>query len=148
MVIATIDLKNPIRIETSRFGPMDVDASMVFSFPEGLIGLPHAQAFAILDDANGPLQWMQSLDDPRLAFVIVEPVLFAPDYRVRVIPAELAAIELDRPEDSRVSVILSIPADPSQMTANLQGPLVFNTVRNLGKQLVLAEYTTKHKVIA
>ena len=148
MVIASTDLKNPIRVETIRFGAIDVDASMIFTFPEGLVGFPAARQFAVMEDANGPLQWLQSMEDPRLAFVIVDPALFVPDYRVRVHPAELASIELAGPEDSRVAVILSIPSEPRQMTANLQGPLIFNHARQLAKQLVLGDYSTKYRVIS
>jgi flagellar assembly factor FliW len=138
-----------MRIKTSRFGDVTVDDSAAISFPDGLLGFPDARSFVIFDGPEGtPFKWLQSADKPELAFVICDPLLFAADYRVSVPAAELADLCIDRLEDAVVCVILSIPADPWRLTANLLGPLVFNAERRLGKQLVLSgtEHTTKHPV--
>jgi len=140
-----------MRIKTSRFGEVTVDDSAAISFPEGLVGFPDVRRFVIFDGPEGtPFKWLQSADHPELAFVICDPLLFKSDYRVSVLAAELADLCIDRLEDAVVCVILSIPADPWRMTANLLGPLVFNAERRLGKQLVLSgtEHTTKHPVFA
>lgn len=138
-----------MRVKTSRFGEVTVEDSAVISFPEGLVGFPDARRFVIFDGPEGtPFKWLQSADRPELAFVICDPLTFKPDYRVAAAPQELADLALQKLEDAVVCVILSIPADPWQMTANLLGPLVFNAASRLGKQLVLGgpEHTTKHRV--
>ena len=87
---------------------------------------------------------------PALGFVVTDPRLFKPDYRVRVTASHLEGLHMDDFEQARVWVILTIPSDPSMMTANLQGPLVVNFERQLGCQVVLNEegITTKYPVLA
>jgi flagellar assembly factor FliW len=138
-----------MKILTSRFGEVAVEDSAAISFPEGVVGFPDARTFVIFDGPEGtPFKWLQSGNRPELAFVICDPLLFKPDYRIAVPAAELADLHLARIEDAVVSVILSIPSDPWRMTANLLGPVIFNAERRLGRQLVLSgtEYTTKHAV--
>lgn len=140
-----------MRIKTSRFGEVAVDESAVISFPEGVLGFPESRRFVIFDGPEGtPFKWLQAVDDPALAFVICDPFLFKSDYRPALPEAELAPLAIEKSEDLVVCVILSIPADPWQMTANLLGPLIFNASRKLGRQVVLAgtEYPVKHPVFA
>ncbi len=138
-------------VKTSRFGEITVDDSAVIRFPEGIVGFPDARGFVIFDGPeNTPFKWLQSADRPELAFVICDPQLFKADYQVSAAREDLASLELQNAEDAVVSVILSIPADPWKMTANLMGPVIFNSEKKIGKQLVLAgpEYTTKYPVFA
>lgn len=138
-----------MKIKTSRFGEVTVDDSAAISFPEGVVGFPDSRTFVIFDGPDGtPFKWLQSVESPALAFAICDPLLFKSDYRIQVPAADLAGLELQKVEDAIICVILSIPADPWRMTANLLGPLVFNAERRLGKQLVLSgtEYTTKYPV--
>ncbi len=136
-------------VKTSRFGEITVEDSAVIEFPEGIVGFPDVRGFVIFDGPEGtPFKWLQSTDRPELAFVVCDPLLFKADYRVSVNKEELAALALERTEDAVICLILSIPADPWKMTANLLGPVIFNAEKRLGKQLVLSgpEYTTKHPV--
>jgi flagellar assembly factor FliW len=128
---------------------VNVEDSAVISFPEGIVGFPGVRGFVIFDGPEGtPFKWLQSIDQPELAFVVCDPLLFKSDYRVSVNREELASLEMENTEDAVICVILSIPADPWKMTANLLGPVIFNAEKRLGKQLVLSgpEYTTKHAV--
>ena len=136
-------------VRTSRFGEVTVEDSAAISFPEGIVGFPEATAFVMFDGPEGtPFKWLQSTVRPELAFVVCDPALFKGDYRVAATREDLAALGLERVEDAAVCAILSVPADPWQMTANLLGPLVFNVGRKVGKQLVLSgpEYTARHPV--
>ena len=138
-----------MKIKTSRFGEVAVDDSAAISFPEGLLGFPQARLFVIFDGPEGtPFKWLQAVDHPALAFVICDPLLFKPDYRIAAADGDLAVLHLDKPDDVVVCAILTIPVDPWRMTANLLGPVVFNAARRVGKQLVLSgpEYSTKHPV--
>jgi flagellar assembly factor FliW len=136
-------------VKTSRFGEVTVEDSAVIGFPEGIVGFPDVRGFVIFDGPEGtPFKWLQSTDRPELAFVVCDPLLFKGDYRVSVNREELAALQLEKTQDAVICVILSIPADPWRMTANLLGPVIFNAEKRIGKQLVLSgpEYTTKHPV--
>jgi flagellar assembly factor FliW len=138
-------------VKTSRFGEVTVEDSAIITFPEGIVGFPDIRGFVMFDGPEGtPFKWLQSTDRPELAFVICDPLLFKPDYRVSVNKEELKALSLEKTEDAAICVILSIPTDPWKMTANLMGPVIFNAEQKFGKQLVLPgpEYTTKHPVFA
>ncbi len=136
-----------IKFQTLRFGEVCVPTERVIDFPRGLVGIPDASQFVFLhqEEAEGPFFWLQSVNDPALAFVVCEPQIFFPDYRVSLSSEEQDALRIEQEEDGLVCVILVVPEDPRQITANLQGPLVINTIERLGFQFVLAseEYSTK-----
>jgi flagellar assembly factor FliW len=82
------------------------------------------------------LSWLQSVTAPELAFGLIPPPLAVSDYRIELRPGDRAALELDEERSALVYVILN-RGDGGGLTANLQGPLVFNLARRLGRQLVL-----------
>lgn len=133
----------------TRFGAVEVPPERRYRFPEGVLGFESIREFVLLDHpGGGPLQWLQAVGHPALAFVVADPVLFFPDYRVPIRREDLEAIGLEDPVQGRVLVILLVPDDPTLATANLQGPVVLNAAQRLGRQLVLPEgpYTTKHRL--
>jgi len=140
-----------MRVETTRFGEVEVSEEDVFQFPEGILGFSDLKEYALLRlEGEEPLLWLQSTEEPGVAFIVCDPVGFSPGYQVKVMKDDLGSIELDDVREGRVLVILTISPDPMLTTANLQGPLVFNVIKRLAKQLVLPgeEYTTKHPVFA
>jgi|SRR5579885_2302361 flagellar assembly factor FliW len=130
-----------MRVTTDRFGEIEVSEEAVIRFPAGVIGFPRSVRYVLLDhDRHAPFQWMQSLDEPGLAFVVMDPARFKPDYRVEVAPEELAELDPAEGDELVLLVILTVPpADPGRVTANLRGPLVVNARTKLAKQLVLAD---------
>lgn len=137
-----------MKCSSSRFGTFEITDEQVLMFPSGLLGFPDHRRYVMLDhDTEAPFQWLQSLDEPALAFVILDPDLFlGEEYQVEISDDTLAEIQATRGESLSVAVILTIPSeDPSRITANLRGPLVMNPRTRLGKQVVLPrEYPTRH----
>ena len=122
----------------------------IIDFPKGLLGFEQFHKYVILQrEDSEPFRWLQSLDDPNLAFVIVNPIFFFPNYKIKLHIKELADIGVTEDSDVETFVIVTIPRDISQMAANLQGPLLINTDRGLGKQVVFVNgpYTISHNVI-
>ncbi len=139
-----------IQVKTSRFGEIEVRDSDVIELPRGLIGFPELTRYVLLDhDKESPFKWLQSLQDGGIAFVLINPLLFNPDYTVEVSEAEVADLSLASEEDAVISVIVTMPSNPQNMTANLKAPLVFNLKNRRGQQLVLNNpaYTTRHNVM-
>lgn len=139
-----------IRVKTTRFGEIEVKEADLIELPAGLIGFPELKKYVILDhDKDSPFKWLQSLDDGAIAFVLINPLLFKPDYTVEVTEAEVSDLELKAEEDAIICVIITIPTNPQNMTANLKAPLVFNLTTRKGKQLVLSNsaYTTRHNIM-
>lgn len=136
-----------MKCTSTRFGSFEVRDENVLTFPSGLLGFPEQQRYVILDhDTEAPFKWLQSVEEPALAFVILDPALFEPGYQIDVPADALAEIRTEEKDDLALVVILTIPSDdPGRITVNLRGPLVISHKTKLGKQLVLSEeFPTRH----
>lgn len=136
-----------MKYRSSRFGTFDVTEDTILEFPSGLLGFPDQRRYVMLDhDTDAPFKWLQSLDEPGLAFVVIDPALFHADYQVEYPREALAEIHADECDEMALAVILTIPSeDPGRITANLRGPVLVNPRTRLCKQLVLSEdYPTRY----
>ena len=137
-------------IHTTRFGDIECPEDKVLTMPSGIIGFPVSTRYLILDhDRDVPFKWLQSVDQPELAFVIVDPVWFKPDYRVTIALDEIDELGRIDKADLVMFVLLTIPSDdPSRMTANLRGPVVVDARSRVAKQLILHDdYPTRAAVL-
>lgn len=136
-------------IETTRFGPIEIEDDRVMTFPEGLLGFPGHRRFALVQTSPDPVFfWMQSVDDPELAFVVCDPLVFVPDYQVPIRKDDVAALGLHDLSDCQVLVIVNKVG--GDLTGNLLGPVVVGAHSLQAKQLVLSDkrYSTRHRLIA
>ncbi len=137
-----------MQVRTTRFGNVEIAEDRVISFPKGLLGFGEYRKYCLLEPAeDSAFFWLQSIDDPALAFVVTDPSLFVPDYSVPIRSEQMGDLGLSRLEDAQVFVIVN-KVDQT-LTGNLQGPLVINTLSRSGEQFVLAEkrWTTRHALI-
>lgn len=139
-----------IKFKTTRFGEIELQEEELITLPKGLIGFPELKKFVLLDhDKESPFKWLQSTDDGAIAFVLLNPLLFKPDFTVEVSLPEVSDLELENEEDAVISVIVTMPGKPENMTANLKAPLIFNLKNRMGKQIILNDqnYTTRHNIM-
>ena len=116
-----------MRVDTARFGTIDAAEEQIFSFPMGMLGFAKYKRYIVLDHSeNSPFKWLQSIDDGALAFIITDPVFFKADYHIELRRGEISIIEPSAEEDLVLSVIMTIPESPQDMSANLMAPLIFN----------------------
>ncbi|MBX3364371.1 MAG: flagellar assembly protein FliW [Phycisphaeraceae bacterium] len=135
-------------VRTTRFGVIEIAEDRVITFPKGLLGFPDRKRFCLLEPGEDAcFFWLQSLDEPSLAFVVTDPALFVRDYSVPIRPEQMGELGLARLDDAQVFVIVNKVSD--HLTGNLQGPVVINTLARVGEQLVLAEkrWTTRHPLV-
>jgi len=139
-----------VKVATKAYGLIDVDERQKIIFPQGLFGFENLKSYLLLDAERQPFYWLQSIDMEQVAFVLLSPFLFRPDYELNISNEELAEIGIHSPEKALVFSIITIPPDGSPMTANLQGPLVINRDTRTGKQAVLSDtrWKTKHDIMA
>jgi len=136
-----------VSVNTTRFGVIDVAPDRVIELTAPILGFPGSLRYAMMDGGAGsPFTWLQSLEEPDLAFVTISPFSFFPGYDFELPDAAQDELELESVDDVGVLALVTIPKDPSQMTANLLAPVVINTRSRRAKQVVLydTEYTTKH----
>jgi flagellar assembly factor FliW len=137
-----------MEVRTTRFGVIEIAEDRVITFPSGMLGFPEHRRYCLLQPGEDAcFFWLQSLDDANLAFVVTDPTLFISEYTVPIRAEHMTALSLKSLEDAQVFVIVNKIDD--QLTGNLQGPLVINTVERVGEQMVLAEkrWTTRHPLI-
>jgi flagellar assembly factor FliW len=136
-------------VRTTRFGVVTIPDDRVITFPKGLLGFAKQTRFCLLEPGTtSDFFWLQSLDEPALAFVVTDPSLFIAEYAVPIRPEQMREMGLARLEDAQVFVIVN--KVENNLTGNLQGPLVINTLTRTGEQMVLAEkrWTTRHTLVA
>ncbi|NMB25630.1 MAG: flagellar assembly protein FliW [Firmicutes bacterium] len=138
-----------MRVVTSRFGELEVQESDIITFPRGILGFESIKRYILLGDGE-PFGFLQSLDEPDLTFVVIDPRVLVHDYRVDVPRVEAEEIGIRGQEETAILAIVTIPEDPDKMTANLQAPLLINCVNRQAKQLVLGEgdYNIRHPILA
>lgn len=135
----------PRKIKTRLGGEVEITARNLIRIAEGLLGFPDFVEFALIPHGEeSPFLWLQSIDEPELAFITIDPRIFLPDYLPDVAPDELAAIGLSSVADAALLSIVVIPDDPERMTANLQGPVLVNPATHLGRQVI--SRSVKHRV--
>ncbi|MGE5553710.1 MAG: flagellar assembly protein FliW [Betaproteobacteria bacterium] len=137
-------------VRSTRFGQFEVGEDKVLHFPDGLLGFESCKRFVILEhDPATPFKWLQSVDDPDVAFVVISPAEFVADYTVELGRDDVVKLGLKDASEAAVYVLVVIPENPAAMTANLQGPLVVNAERRVGRQVVLADgrYRTRHPIL-
>jgi flagellar assembly factor FliW len=136
-----------MKVNTLRFGELEVDESKLFHFPMGILGFSSCKSFIIIEsEGTYPFKWMQSIDDPSTAFVLGDPLLFYPSYCASIKRDELNSLEPIQEKDLVLSVIMTVPSNPQEVSANLCAPLIFNLANRRVMQYVLndSRYPVKH----
>jgi flagellar assembly factor FliW len=141
-----------MKYQSTRFGEFEVTDNEILNCPDGLYGFERETQFALLPfnpTIDSPLEWLQSLTTPELAFVVTDPIPFVPDYKVTLAAEDRRAIGLGEDEAFQIRVIVTVPEDYRRMTGNLLAPLVIHPRMNTGKQVVLTQpdYNTQHPLL-
>ena len=113
-----------------------VTTQVDITLDSGLVGFPLAQHFR-LTEAEGGLYEMTCLDIPDMAFVVVAPSPFFPDYSPMIDPATAARIGLEKPEDALVLLLVNLGSEDEPPAANLLAPVVVNIATKQAMQVVL-----------
>ncbi len=121
--------------ETSRFGRLEVAEDKVISFPLGLLGFPHIRRYVLLDYEDTPVKWLQAVDDPDVAFIVMPPTLIIQDFTIALDASMRQALKLENEED--LAVLAIVRAEKGKLLANIKGPLLFNSRLKIGLQAVL-----------
>lgn len=127
-----------MRLETSRFGVMDVDDHEILTFTQPIIGFQEFRRFVLLRGTEpGDVSWLQSTDAGDLAFILMDPRAILPDYQVQLGAGELAELAVHSAAELEVFTLVVVPPDPSQTRTNLKAPILINPRQRLAKQAIL-----------
>lgn len=133
-------------LETSNLEPLVVRSENIVHLPLGLLGFEHIKKYVLLaNPEEAPFLWLQVLDDPTLAFLVIPPNEVLSDYQPEITDEDSEFIGLKSPQDALVYNIVTLR--PGRATMNLKGPIVLNRYTLMGKQIVIsnaAQYALQH----
>jgi flagellar assembly factor FliW len=137
-----------MHVETSRFGTIEAPDDEVLTFPDGMPGFRGPLRMVLLGAGQIPgsdqsfdhhtLFWLHDVDDPDLAFLTIVPWSAYPAYDFEIDPGDVGGAALD---DLCILAIVTVRRDNGRvtLTSNLLAPVVIDTARRVGRQLILAD---------
>lgn len=139
-------------LEHTRFGAIEYSNDDVLQIPDGLIGFMNLRNFVILShNPESPFRWLQSIDEPGLAFLLADPARYLSDYAVDISDQLAQELSLSVETATLIYTTASIPAGkPKELTLNLAAPIVINAEQRIGKQVIVENeaYTMRYRVFA
>lgn len=134
-------------VETTRFGVVETEDSSQVRMTSGPLGFEEYTRFCLIDhspDAN--FRWLQSMEDPGLAFVVVNPYDYFADYTIEISDADADRLGLTMEQDAVVMTIITLDKDATRITANLAAPIIVNSKNLMAAQIVLQDerYPIRH----
>jgi flagellar assembly factor FliW len=127
-----------MKLETTRFGTVEIQSDDILFFRYGLFGFESQQQWVLLSDLNNPMvAWLQSMVDADIALPVVSPRRFVSGYQVQLDDRQIALLSLAKEEQAAVLAVVS--RNGQTLTCNLRAPIVINLDRRVGCQVVTAD---------
>lgn len=127
-----------MKLETTRFGTVEIQSNDILFFRYGLFGFETQQQWVLLSDLNNSaVAWLQSISQPEIALPVVSPRRFISQYQVQLDERQIALLSLAKEEQAAVLAVVS--RNSQTLTCNLRAPIVVNLDRRVGCQVVTAD---------
>lgn len=139
-------------IKTRYFGEIDVDDQKIITFDNGLIGFEYLKKFTLIynneSETSQTVTWLQSLDEPMVAFPALSPFYVMTDYNPIVEDEVLTKLGELTEENTAIFLTLTVPSDITKMTTNLKAPIIINADTKKGCQVIAEnpEYVVKYNI--
>jgi flagellar assembly factor FliW len=141
---------NAVQLQTKSFGTLEYDENAVVRIQEGMLGFSKLRDYVLIENPDTePFKILQSINDPYVAFPMIDPRLLASDYHCSVAPEDIQVLGIADPSEVILLAVTVIPDNLSESTVNLKAPLLINQRNLKGKQIVLqeSEYDTMHPLV-
>lgn len=139
-----------MKLNTPYLGEIEYEKDEVIIFEQGLYGFEDRQKFILinLDDAEFPFNWLQSIENEELSFVLTSPFLFVENYEFELPDQVAETLSIEKPEDALILSTVVLNEELNKSTMNLQAPIIINRNSNKGRQIILEEdYDLKYKFL-
>lgn len=139
-----------MKYQTSRFGEIEVSDEKVIEFPFGVIGYEKETKMIVLKHRpDSSFFWLQSLTNPELAFSLLSPFAYISDYKPKLRTEEIKFLGALEQNELEFYGMVVIPQNHKLMTINLLSPVVINSKKQKGMQIVLSDtsYSVHHRLI-
>lgn len=129
-----------VNLSTNNFGNLRIEKENIITFEQGLLGFEELKQFAIIAvEECLPFEWLVSVEDPLVAFPILNPTLFFSDYKPALSKDDLILLDIKKEKDVEMFCIVTLGKKPEDVTLNLKGPILINMKNKMGKQVVITE---------
>ena len=125
-----------IHLSNTRFGNISIENSAAIDFPRGIIGFSEETQFAILERENGPIAYLQSLKNPKLALPILDASMLKPDYPDASRAEMVRAVNANE-ENLAILVVVHVDKSDGSLRANLLAPIVVDSETRKAWQVIL-----------
>lgn len=130
-----------MKANTRIFGEIEIQDDKIIRFDNGIIGFPDLKEFTLIFDSEKEdktsISWLQSLNEPELAFPVMDPLTVYPDYNPSIEDELLKPLGELTPDNLFVLVTVTVPTDIQEIAVNLKAPIVINTDTKKANQLIV-----------
>ncbi|TDS34750.1 flagellar assembly factor FliW [Halanaerobium congolense] len=127
-----------MELMTRDFGKIEIEKDQIINFKGGLPGFEEYQEFVLLPFADdSPFIIMQSIVNPELAFITIEPRNLISDYEFEISDKKEKELKINSIEEILVLNIITLKNKIENITANLSAPIIINLKERLGSQIIL-----------
>lgn len=132
-----------MKAATRLFGEIEIDESKIITFEDGIIGFPDMKKFTLIFDeekeGKPSISWLQSMDEPEVAFPVMDPLLVCETYNPSAEDELLKNLGTIKEDNLYVLVTVTVPQDIKELAVNLKAPIVINTDTRKASQIIVED---------
>lgn len=132
-----------MKAATRLFGEIEIDESKIITFEDGIIGFPDMKKFTLIFDeekeGRPSISWLQSMDEPEIAFPVMDPLFVCETYNPSVEDELLKNLETIKEDNLYVLVTVTVPQNIKELAVNLKAPIVINTDTRKASQIIVED---------
>ena len=132
-----------MKAATRLFGEIEIDESKIITFEDGIIGFPDMKKFTLIFDeekeGRPSISWLQSMDEPEIAFPVMDPLFVCETYNPSVEEELLKNLGTIKEDNLYVLVTVTVPQNIKELAVNLNAPIVINTDTRKASQIIVED---------
>lgn len=132
-----------MKAATRLFGEIEIDESKIITFEDGIIGFPDMKKFTLIFDeekeGRPSISWLQSMDEPEIAFPVMDPLFVCEAYNPSVEDELLKNLGTIKEDNLYVLVTVTVPQDIKELAVNLKAPIVINADTRKASQIIVED---------
>jgi len=123
-----------MKLKTFQFGEIEFEEDKIIDFPKGILGFENLREFLLIKTDNELIFWLNSIEDPDIAFPLVGLKMLASNYPER--------------ENYEPFGVATLNSDPLKVTVNLKAPVYISQELKSGFQKIFDndKYSVQYKL--
>lgn len=126
-----------LTVMTRQKGRIRIAEDQLTTLVTPLLGFPTLKRWLLYQTEDGPIHWMQSVDDPQTVFCLLAPFDAGLDPDIELGSEDVSDIGAMDASDIDVYTMMVFDRDLGQHRTNLRAPILVCRTTQLAKQVVL-----------